>query len=222
MGMGEGTPGKPNHFDRGAAFYPLVMQYLASLHGNIELLSRHLAMTLNRMTPSELESNAAAPESPGKETIEWYLADPSRRSVTQLLKRLSLKSHLQSDPINVNPDDLAAELFDESGYLTPWIPRAGGILLILAWETCKASSDQTPLWEFLRHCRNAAAHGSAFNFRRDEPRRPAAWGELTITRSLDGSPLFRESDATGLLLMGDPVRLLWDLEQLYPGLPPRT
>lgn len=218
MGMREGTPGKPNHFDKGGAFYPLVMQYLASLHGLFELLSRHLALTADRLTPLEIEENSAAPESPAKEIFEWYLTDPSRRTVTRLFKPLSLKNHLQTDPIEVNPDELAAELFDEHHYLLPWFVRANGILLILAYETCKSSSDESPLWEFLRHCRHAAAHGSAFNLKVGQPRLPAAWGELTITRALNGSPLFRESNATGLLLMGDPLRLLWDLEQSFPEL----
>lgn len=215
-----GTPGQPNHFDRGAAFYPLVIQYFVSLHGLIELISRHIARIADNAEPSELQQDGAEALDPGADTFEWYLADPSRRAVTQLFKPLSLRSQVQSDPIEVNPDDLAAELFDEHHYLIPWIARAGGILLILAWETCKASSDQTPLWEFLRHCRNAAAHGSTFNLASGEPRSPAAWGALTITRALHGSPLFHERDDAGLLFMGDPVRLLWDLEQSYPGLSP--
>lgn len=219
MGMREGIPGMSNHFDRGAAFYPLVMQYLASLHGTIELLSRYLASEADRMSPLDLEHQAAEPESFAKETLAWYLSDPSRRAVTQLFKRISLKSHLQEERTDVDPNELAAELFSESHYLLPWVARANGVLLILAYETCESSSDKSPVWEFLRHCRNAAAHGSAFRFVRDEPRRSAAWGKLTITRSMQGSPLFREG-ATGLLLMGDPVRLLWDLEQAYPGLSP--
>ena len=195
------------------------MQYLVTLHGFLELVSREAAASVARLTPSDLEHSAAEPESPGKEVIEWYLADPSRRAVTQLLKPLNLRTHLQTDPIEVDADELAAELFAEHRYLLPWIARAGGMLLILAWETCKSSSDRTPVWEFLRHCRNAAAHGSAFNFVGPEPKRPAVWGELSISRGLQGSPLFREKP-NGLLMTGDPVRLLWDIEQSYPGLPP--
>jgi hypothetical protein len=93
-------------------------------------------------------------------------------------------------------------------------------MLVLAHELCKgkAAHDTGPLWEFLRHCRNAAGHGGKFNFKHGEPRRPAKWGAVEIVLGLQGSPLFKGADGVGLLGPADPILLLWDIEQAYPTL----
>ncbi len=109
----------------------------------------------------------------------------------------------------------------EARYLGDHVLRHAEHLLILAWETTEEFRDTGPLWEFLRHCRNASAHGGSFNLKYDEPRRPAEWGPFQITQELHGSRLFASRDESGvitqgLLHPGDPIRLLWDIEQAYP------
>lgn len=213
-----GTVGTPNHFDRAGPFYPLVVQYLVSLHGMIELLSRDLARKTQRVIDAGHNPREDGPTE-GDHIVEEYLADPAKRTTTHLFKPLSLSSTGQEKPIDIDPDELAAELFDEHHYLLPWIARAGGTLLIMAWEVCREHTDNGPLPEFLRHCRNAAGHGSRFNFLGEEPRRRAEWAGLVIERSLQGTPLFQER-GRGFLMMGDPIRLLWDIEQAHPDIPP--
>lgn len=74
------------------------------------------------------------------------------------------------------------------------------------------------MWEFLRHCRNAAAHGGKFHLLNGEPCRPANWGRFSIVASMHGTPLVFNQGSAGLLSPGDPLRLLWDIEQTYPGI----
>jgi hypothetical protein len=91
---------------------------------------------------------------------------------------------------------------------------------MLAYETCKDSPvrDQAPIWEFLRHTRNAAAHGGRFTFRNNEPCRPADWRSISLDAGLEGTPVMKGADGRGLLSPGDPIALLRDIEQAYPGL----
>lgn len=50
--------------------------------------------------------------------------------------------------------------------------------------------DKTPELEFFRHIRNALGHGNKFNLRGKEPIRPASFRGRTITRDLNGQPVF--------------------------------
>jgi hypothetical protein len=112
---------------------------------------------------------------------------------------------------------LRAEAQREDAALT------AGSLLVLAHELCREEpfNDRGPLWEFLRHCRNGIAHGGHFRFTAREPARSAQWRAARIDRGLQGRPVFRSKGATGLLEPGDPIRLLWDIEQSYPAIPRR-
>lgn len=214
-----------NHFDRGKPFYPLVMNFLAALHGWQNLLARGIG----RMTPQDDDQAVEAIESaglvgeptPGVES----LAELRRAArLPAVIKPLGLASRGQGKPINIDHDQLADEAVGEHHYLVPQTIRAGEQLLIVAWETTSAFRTHDQLWEFLRHCRNAAAHGGRFTLRHGEPRRPAVWRELEITRDLEQSRLFdgptRSYDGVerGLLAIGDAIALLWDLERAYPDM----
>lgn len=212
-----------NHFDRAKPFYPLVISYMVLLHGFIELASRHAVRHAVEWSeasdrPSDRGSHlygAGENEVSVDRLIEFYQA-PENRHVTPLLMPLQLRSEAQDNHIDIGADELATEVFENGPYLAPWTLNAAGILLISAYEETKASSDGGPLWEFLRHSRNAAGHGSRFNFGGSEPKRPAVWGTFTLTRSMRGTPLFKGNG--GLLSPGDPIKLLWDIEQAYPDL----
>jgi hypothetical protein len=70
-----------------------------------------------------------------------------------------------------------------------------------------------PIWEFLRHCRNAAAHKGRFNLVRGEPRRLATWRSKTTAPGLNGTLLFTDGKLPGFLGPGDVLYLLSDLEK---------
>jgi hypothetical protein len=212
--MIESTP--LNYFDKGKPFYPLVLNYLASLHGMYELLMRGLFLKLK-----------AAP----RETVEREIKKHPKyatfldSSPTQFPDPLALKSEFQGNSIKVGADEIASELVIDpssirtfTSYTLTFTLRAAASVLILAYELTTQDHDDGPLWEFLRHCRNAAAHNGLFYFTKGEPRRLAKWGKFNVEVGMQGTPLFGNKDTPGLLGPGDPIRLLWDIEQTYPSM----
>jgi hypothetical protein len=198
----------PNHFDRSKPFYPLVMNYLLLLAGWKEIAASRLpginrAFTADKQLVEGCNPNAAAQLS---------------TQLEKLLGPLELKCESHPERVTVSIDQLGHELAANHNYVASFLMRAAGSLLILAHESTKDEPyhDTGELWEFLRHCRNAAAHGGSFNFVGGEPRRPAVWSGITLTSSLNGTPLFKNDTVVGTLSPGDPIRLLWDLEQTYP------
>ena len=224
-----------NHFDRGKPFYPLVMNYLVQLMGHNEICLREVDQRLTRgferykkfgiALPHIKRSQKITVPSQGK-VVEQKLAtelSALRESVVELSDRreillgpLRLRCDYNGKRIEINGDEIANDLVNNHTYIINFLMLAAGSLLILAYEICKTHNDQSSLWEFLRHCRNAAAHGGKFKLLHSEPRRPAQWGRFKIVNSLQGKSLFKEKDGKGLLSPGDPIRLLWDIEQAYP------
>jgi len=140
--------------------------------------------------------------------------------IEKLLGPLELKTEQTNDALYVDGDDIAKEFVDNHQYLLSYYYRGATNLLVLAHEMTKYASyrDTGPLWEFLRHCRNASSHNGLFNFRSGEPSRPAIWGRFQLDNSMHGTPLFKGDTGIGLLSPGDPIRLLWDIEQAYPAM----
>ena len=200
------------HFDRGKPFYPLVMQYVIQLVGFKELAIRSVVAepsvqeVVDRITGLSPEKSAAAAE--------------IATDLEKLLGPLSLRSSVKAEPLQVPVVDIATEVGSNTLFLGNHLLLSAGSVLILAHELCKdkSSHDTGPLWEFLRHCRNAAGHGGKFNFMHGEPRRPAKWETVEIVPGLQGSPLFKGRDGIGLLGPADPILILWSIEQAYPTL----
>jgi hypothetical protein len=189
------------------------MHYLAQLIGVKELALRGI---VGSGSPEELiERTAARGAMPaGSEPTVAEVRDGLRKRSGPL----ELRSAYQNNHITIDRDDIARDVVANHSYLLASTMRSAGALLILAHELSKDAPwhDTGPLWEFLRHSRNAAAHGGTFNLRRHEPRRPACWGSFVITATLQGTSLFKDAAGAGLLSPGDPMRLLWDIEQAYP------
>lgn len=220
----DGTTVLPNHhFDLGKPFYPLVVNYLVSIHGILELVARQIiALAKDQAVPPDPSTPLPAPppigEPPSADRIMEFYSHPGNRTVTHLAMRTYLKCSI-GDSIAVEPNALAEELGSNIMSIAPWTMVSAGILLISAWEITKQFSDQGPLWEFLRHCRNAAGHGGNFRFLYGEPQRPAAWHGIEVVSGLQGTPLFHGPNfAPGLLWPGDPISLLWEIEQAYPDM----
>ena len=207
------TQAKVNHFDRGKPFYPLVMNYLALLIGVKELALRGItgSGSIEELF-ARIPAFGAIPAG-----SDAKVADV-RDGLRKLSGPLQLRSEYQDNFITVDIDDIARDIVANYQYLLASTMHAAGGVLILAHEISKDAPwhDTGPLWEFLRHCRNAVAHGGSFNLLNGEPRRPASWGSIVITPRLQGISLLKNAAGGGLLSPGDPIRLLWDIEQAYP------
>lgn len=158
-----------NHFDRSKPFYPLVMNYLVLLIGFKDLAGRGVIKELNRNSASTSGIDVTAITSGIVRRVSASEADTTqlRQQLTEIdsalskvLGPLELKSEFQGNHIEVDVDDIANDLMNNASYLIRFIMRSAGSLLILAHEISKNEPwhDKGPLWEFLRHCRNAAAH----------------------------------------------------------------
>lgn len=203
----------PNHFDRGKPFYPLVINYIVLLAGFKELAVRGATggEQLDAVLKRTLALGSAQPLSDAEVTA-------LRDNLRKILGPVVLRSEFTCGHISLDIEALARELVSNFTYLASVVMRSAGSLLILAHEMTKDTPwhDRGPLLEFLRHCRNASAHGGSFNLWPHEPSRPARWGEFAVTAELNSTPLFKDAAGHGLLSPGDPIRLLWDIEQAYP------
>lgn len=210
--MSTGVP--KNHFDRSKPFYPLVMQYLVQLIGFKELAARGVTGVPDIDMQISGFVGKLTKTDDGEHTIAI------QKQLKQFLGPLQLRSEQDADYVTVDLDVISKEIPGNANYLTEFVLKSASSVLILAHELTKNGSyrDNGPLWEFLRHCRNAAAHGGFFTLRHGEPRRPARWGKFQITTALDGTPLFKNASQAGLLSPGDSILLLWDLEQQYPSM----
>ena len=184
------------HFDRGKPFYPLIMNYLVLLFGFKEFAVR------GTIGPRDISPNAL------------------EKDLAKILGPLELRCEFQKEHIIADADEIAQEIANNSNYVASSLLHSAGVLLILAHEISKDRSYHAkgPLWEFLRHCRNAAAHQGAFNLVNGEPRRLAEWRGFRIDASLNRTPLFKNEKGVGFISPGDPIGLLWDIEQAYPNM----
>jgi hypothetical protein len=209
----------PSHFDRSKPFYPLVLNYVVQILGLKELAFRGLAGP-REFSEVLKQIPALGQIPPGREGDVATVRD----NLQKLMGPLQLRSEFLDTTIEVDGDEMAQEVASNSHYLANQLMRSAGILLILAHELNKDEfwHDGGLLWEFLRHCRNGAARGGRFHFLHGEPRRPASWGRFQISSAMERMPVFGGGDTVGLLSPGDPLRLLWDIEEAYPAMKVRT
>lgn len=210
--------GKDLIFDEGLPFYGLVIAYLSQVHGFIDLASRGL-----RIDFAESTKNASAPKAHLIEQFCSHLSGDSKEHCRAVVSTESApligKQRLGSredDDIDIDIQHLASEAF--RNYESPvdaYNRMSGGVLLIMAWEVSCDYRTEEPIWEFHRHCRNAAAHNGKFVFRNGGPAREAKWRELRLSGDLDGSELFINPEGGGFIRPGDVLYLLWDLENKF-------
>jgi hypothetical protein len=76
-----------------------------------------------------------------------------------------------------------------------------------------------PVFEVFRHIRNAASHGNAWHFFRDEPRARGEWRQFVVDEALPGdkNPLQGKACLYGTLQPADLLYLLRDVESLLRG-----
>ncbi len=203
----------PVRLDPTKPFYGLVIGYLAQLHGFIELCSRSISQQLDRVPRATLSRfDSAAADANAGEALKRIAA----AGRTGLLGDQELASRTSSS-LKVDVQRLSDALVAEyQTALEHFNEVACGGALIVAWALTEPFHSAAPLWEFLRHCRNAAAHRGHFHFLNGEPRRPACWRDLEVIGGLQGTRLLRNPRESGFLDPGDVIYLLGDIEASYP------
>ena len=200
-------------FDRSKPFYPIVMGYLMQVIGAKELALRGQVgpRPIDQMMAIINAKDLAAGQPLGDQ-------EKLARNLIKISGNLQLRSEVSLSPIEVDVDEIAEDVFDNHAYLLPTSVSASAFALTLAHEVSKGKPWHTadPIWEFLFHCRNAVAHGGRFDFRNGHPKRPAHWQSFAIDASWQGRALLKHEG--GILSPGDPIILLWDIEQAFPAM----
>jgi hypothetical protein len=207
-----GSPTPIDHFDRGKPFYPLVIVYTMGLHGFKELALRGLLDLTHEASGSPTLDQALDAVTTGVEDLD--------AGIRKLREPLSLLAACDGTRIDGPVGLTARELAENYQTILPALLPSLGSVLMLAHEIVKQQlpGRHDPILEFLFHTRNAVAHGGRWNFINGHPKYPAAWRPFTLDVTMHGQPLFKDSKGSGTMGPGDPIRLLWDIEQAYQSL----
>ena len=186
-----------SEFDPAKPFYSLVLAYLCQVHGLAELISRGFYQKFEKFT-QELRPS---PHIPRKRLIALFLATMDEAILKDAEKTLlggattlTIPLEMQAwsgEGIKWEAAELADIVFTDkyNAALRYFNRLTAGSLLVMAWEHVKAKHRRGPVAQFLRHCRNAAAHNGAFTFNRGQPDKPAELHGIEVTRGLEGTPL---------------------------------
>jgi hypothetical protein len=209
-------------FDPNKPFQRLVVAYAAQVHGLLDLVARGIREEWRRMKVAHghlgltddqfVEMQCAGVKDGYAEHVRAVL-----KSESGALAGVQRLGTLSGGGVKVDTGKLAQQVFLQHKDPVPaFAVMSAGSLLILAWESTLDKHTKHPLWEFLRHCRNASAHkGGHFHFLHGEPKRPAHWRSLKIEPSLQGTPLFWNSQHSGFIGPGDALYLLADIEKQF-------
>ncbi|MGH7650392.1 MAG: hypothetical protein ACREMS_00975 [Gemmatimonadaceae bacterium] len=197
-------------FKEDGPFVGLVVCYLCQVHGFNEIASRAIRRKMDQLDTADMEE---AIEQLSDQRTREALKGIARGGITGLLAEPALYAEV-GEKISVDIGALADTIYNDHKPALSYLNRlsAGG-MLILAWETTSELRTKDPAWEFLRHCRNAAAHEGRFHLKNGEPRRQAAWRSKHITADLNGKLLFTDGLAAGFIGPGDVLYLLSDLDR---------
>ena len=142
------------------------------------------------------------PPAPGPDQLAWY--------------RGKVRPDLAIDMGQIHALRLSGDLTADSV-----VKSLCCMLLCTAYTVADVHNDQSPEFEVFRHLRNAAAHGNYFYFKKDEPRRRAAWGRFVIDDKLKGSfnPLSGVECIGDTISPADVLALLQSIERRLPKSP---
>lgn len=213
-------------FKVGGKLRALVIGCLAEQHGVIDIMSRGMREIFERATGGSPQYKAAII---ARFTAEQSAAAPGVKAileggVTGQLGKLSIGSAVHPK-VEVDLVLLAQELLNNFA-ATLTSQAAHRSLLVVAFEMLKPEAveprpkvrpDLGPVMEFLRHCRNGAAHNGIIEFRGKEPLYTAEWQGLPITATDAGRPLFNNGMGNnGVIYSGDVIHLLSDIDATIP------
>ncbi len=210
-------------------FYPMVISYISQVYGIHYLISHGFYLRFENFC-KKMENIGYSKD----EQILRYshsCGEENRKAIEKVIRSGKMEFFVTpalasktSNDIRINKETLAEEIFKDPNTAIQYFNHisAGG-LLILAWENTRDDHTDDPLWKFLYHCRNAAAHKGFFNFQNGEPKKVAKWKSLEITSSLQGYPLFpvdpkkdsHDPPKESFLKIGDVLYLLADIEKKF-------
>ena len=206
-------------FDRGKPFYPFVMNYLSMYHGVFNLCDIFIYNRTKRLKALGYSLERVLELSEKEQKLRLRIQEIYNKDISyneSILGPLELKS-TDNKALELSSDELAEEIANNAAYILKHHGIANAMLIISAYTLSPKNSDETDqLWNFFFHCRNACAHGGKLKFINKGVRLfPAKWGSLEIKLDMEDTNLFADGIEPGLLWPGDPLYLLFDIEQKY-------
>lgn len=128
----------------------------------------------------------------------------------------------------MEPDTSAVQFLNDTQGITNTNIELTYMTILIAWEKALIFNlNNTPVFQFFRHIRNAAAHNGKFHFEKKiihqqtgELIKKAEWKNFQIISSMQNMPLVAcdKNDTTNFWDQGDLVEFLLDFENQYPQL----
>ncbi|GGF76654.1 hypothetical protein GCM10010912_22210 [Paenibacillus albidus] len=196
-----------------STFYPLIMNYLCSVHGIFELSSRFLINLFKDSDKEKIDHMISGLVINDKTKEEFK----NNFNLTPLMGNQILTFSGTQPNVVIDIDDLANQVLEYNKDGFDYLFHGALYFLIInsyALTVDKHYSDD-PLWQFYRHVRNAAAHGGKFNFNKNQPDKPSEWKNMRLEASLNKTHLIDTIDQKGYMKFGDIILLLLDIENKF-------
>lgn len=128
----------------------------------------------------------------------------------------------------MEPNTSAIHFINDTQGITKTNIELTYMTILIAWEKALAFNlNDTPVFQFFRHVRNAAAHNGKFHFDKKvinqqtgDLVKKAEWKNFQIVSAMQNMPLVAcdKNDTTNFWDQGDLVEFLLDFENHYPEL----
>lgn len=198
--------------DRASKYYPICMNYFIFCHGTLELMSRGVYKTLNKATS---EINCESSE---------FITEALKANLipTKLIRPISLRrKSMNGGYIDVSSSNLSNEILNNLAGFQDYYAQGLTSAILNTYEVADDSlkfNKESEIWNFLYHCRNAAAHDQKFHITKSGKKRfPAKWRGIEISETDNGRGLIDNGKNGGLLDPGDPIQLIIDLSEIDCG-----
>ena len=197
-------------FDINRPFHNHVVSYLALLHAikvfpifGLKGVSIEFNILPN-IADGKLKTRFQKEMSDLKEKIKSLYGHP-----------LELKITGELQTANFTMEEVAEKVTGDLQLLDFIIPCAHAVIAN-TYDYCLSNNyvNKDPIWQFFRHCRNAVSHGGKLYFKKGEPKYHTEWRGIRLTNNLHGLKLIKKGN-DGLIETGDPVALLFDIENNY-------
>jgi hypothetical protein len=215
-----------HNLDKNNFFYSSVVTLAYTQFGVNELLSRGFFTQLSRKFPDRniLMQNIKAYHFP--KDVEDQIFQTETFTPKIFVPGFTTKD--KKTTYQMEPDTSALQFIDDTLGITKTNIDLTYMTILIAWEKALAFNlNDTPVFQFFRHVRNAAAHNGKFHFDKKvinqqtgDLVKKAEWKNFQIVSAMQNMPLVAcdKNDTTNFWDQGDLVEFLLDFENHYPEL----
>lgn len=210
--------------DKKNFFYADITTMAYSQFGTDELFARGFTMQMVNQYPDPYERQRALKRYSFPSEIQDQIVNV--RTFTPLIIVPGFDTKSGFKVYRMDPDHSAAHFLADTKGISDVNLRITRMTIISTYEKVVDLVDNwSPVMEFFRHIRNAAAHDGKFYFSskvidksKGKLKKDAEWSNFKITAQLQGTKLFTETkdDHSDYWKQGDFIDFLLDFEKHHP------